>query len=389
MKKIVLLLPLTYILLTACSGQGNQQDNGKENGDSIQAPMNNNLANIQGGPQTIKVNGGGQAPDIMTLLKAFQEAMPNEAVELVLKHGENLADGTQYEDEDDWRVLVDRKKGYADLASMTDCDQMQAAIWKKKDGHRIFAVSLFQQHGDPQDRLCWYDYNPDTETLTAEKSPVDDFKPDVKPEAIDWILPMNGTTFEIYEYHVGFPRITHQYTWDGQQFHPGKNLIDDFTNSFNNRTESGNPSGWNYYTIIDLTGAGSRVLWLSEDKNPKVSTLLTPFKGQMYSIAELTEQSVENSLACYKLPPQGKDKLPTVRVTYRDLPGGYWHTIMQGDYVSYVISDLPNFAEGGRSLDIEGFGADDETTDILDVEGEFFMPEAKQWHKFEFCEEAP
>ena len=62
---------------------------------------------------------------------------------------------------------------------------------------------------------------------------------------------------------------------------------------------------------------------------------------------------------------------------------------MQGDYVSYVISDLPNFAEGGRSLDIEGFGADDETTDILDVEGEFFMPEAKQWHKFEFCEEAP
>ena len=194
---------------------------------------------------------------------------------------------------------------------------------------------------------------------------------------------------EIYEYQIGLPRITHQYSWDGQQFHQGKTLIDDFTNSFSNRDASAESSGWNYYAIIDLTGAGSRVLWLSEDKNPKISTLFTQFKGEMYSIAELTEQSVENSLAFCKLPPQGKEKLPTVRITYRDLPGGYWHTIMKGQYVSYVISDLPNFVEGGRSLDIEGFGADDETTDILNVEGEYFQPEIKQWHQFKFCEEAP
>ena len=383
-----LLIPFTCLLMMACGGQNsNPNTRESEQKDSSVQPLIN--TDPQDGSKSIKVKGGGQAPDVMTLLKAFQEAMPNEAVELVLKHGEKLADGAQYEDEDDWRVMVDRKKGYADLASETDCDQMQAAVWKRKNGHRFFAVSLFQQHGDPQNKLCCYDYDPDTETLSPEKSPVEDFIPDLKPQAINWNLPLNGTTLEIYEYHVGLPRITHQYTWDGQHFMPGKNLIDDFTNSFDNHTESKNPSGWNYYTIIDLTGAGSRVLWLSEDKNPKVSTLLIPFKGEMYAIAELTEQSVENSLACYKLPPQGKDKLPTVRVTYRDLPGGYWHSIITGDYLSYVISDLPNFAEGGRSIDIEGFGSDDETTDILDVEGEFFMPEAKQWHKFEFCEEAP
>ena len=65
MKKIVL-MPFACLLLMACGGQGNtSQNNENVNGDSTQAVMS---TDIQGGPQTIKVNGGGQAPDIMTLL---------------------------------------------------------------------------------------------------------------------------------------------------------------------------------------------------------------------------------------------------------------------------------------------------------------------------------
>lgn len=377
MKKMI--FPIACFLLMACGGQNNPKDT--EGKDSIvQGLMDNSLTENQGGPKTIKVKGGGQAPNVMTLLKAFNEAMPMPAVAMVLEHGEKLADGAQYESDDDWRVLVDRKNGYADLVSQTDIDQMQAAVWKRKNGHRLFGVSLFQQHNEPQNRLCWYDYDPATETMTAERGPEDDFKPDLRPQAIDWYLPMHGTTFELYEYHINLPRITHQYTWDGQQFHPGKTLIDEFR---------GSAGDWNYYAIIDVTGAGSRVLWLSKDKNPNICELFTEFKGEMHSIAELSEQSVEHSLGFTKLPPQGEKKLPTAIVTWRDLAGGYWHTVFQGDYLSYIITDLPNFAGGGgRSIDIEGFGAPDETTDILNEEGEPFTP-TPQWHKFEFQEEAP
>ena len=92
MRKILIMT--TCLLLIACSGQGNTQNNEKGNGDSVQNLMDNEETNVQGGPKTIKVKGGGEAPDVMTLLKAFQEAMPTNSVELVLKHGEKLADGT-------------------------------------------------------------------------------------------------------------------------------------------------------------------------------------------------------------------------------------------------------------------------------------------------------
>ena len=137
--------------------------------------VGNSDINAQWRKREIKVKGGSKAPSIMTLLKAFQGAMPTWSVGKVIKHGTQTPDGEQYQDAEEWSVLVDRKQGYADLSSDTDCNQVQACLWRKKDGHRFFAVSLYEQHTMPQHVLCWYDYNPDTETLTPEESPVDAF----------------------------------------------------------------------------------------------------------------------------------------------------------------------------------------------------------------------
>ena len=75
--------------------------------------------------KTIAVKGGGQTPDVMKLLKAFHNQFPTWVTEQVLRRAVGLKDGEQYVSDDDYRVLVDRRNGYVDLASETDIDQMQ------------------------------------------------------------------------------------------------------------------------------------------------------------------------------------------------------------------------------------------------------------------------
>ena len=183
--------------------------------------LQNSEVNSQWRTKTISVKNGGQSPDVIKLLRAFNEALPTWVVGEVLKQADHPAKGTRqsgtasiYEDEYDFRILIDRKNGYADLASETDINQMSACIWRKDNGHRIFAVSLYEQHDMPQNLLCWYDYDPQTQTMKPEKSPLDDFQPDVKGTPISWDLPMKGTDFTITEYFIGITNITHVYKWD-------------------------------------------------------------------------------------------------------------------------------------------------------------------------------
>ena len=151
--------------------------------------MDNADVNARWSKTTINVKNGGQAPDVVKLLRAFNEAMPTWVVREVLKQADHPAKGTRQsgtasiwdgKDEDDFRILIDKKNGYADLASQTDVDQMSACVWRKDNGHRIFAVSLYEQHGMPQHLLCWYDYDPQTQKMTPAKSPLETFEPDVK-----------------------------------------------------------------------------------------------------------------------------------------------------------------------------------------------------------------
>ena len=126
--------------------------------------MDNADVNARWSKTTINVKNGGQAPDVEKLLRAFNEAMPTWVVREVLKQTDHPAKGTRQsgtasiwdgKDEDDFRILIDKKNGYADLASQTDVDQMSACMWRKDNGHRIFAVSLYEQHVMPQHLLCW------------------------------------------------------------------------------------------------------------------------------------------------------------------------------------------------------------------------------------------
>ena len=138
--------------------------------------------NAQWFKTTIPVENGGQAPDVVKLLRAFHEAMPTWVTGEVLQQADHPAKGTRLsgtasiwdgKEDDDFRILVDRKNGYVDLESETDIDQMSACVWRKDNGHRIFAISLYEQHVMPQNLLCWYDYDPKTQKMTPAKGPLD------------------------------------------------------------------------------------------------------------------------------------------------------------------------------------------------------------------------
>ena len=353
---------------------------------SAQKTLDNSEVNSQWRTQKISVKNGGQTPDVVTLLRAFHQALPTWAVSQVLKQADHPAKGTRQsgtaaiwdgEEEDDYRILIDRRNGYADLASQTDIDQTAASVWRKDNGHRIFALSLFQQHGNPQNVLCWYDYDPQTQTMTPEKSPLDDFKPSAKGAFVAYELPMTGTDFNIIEYYPSLPAITHVYKWNRKQFLYNGVQMPDFeynlapdSKSTTRISESG--YAFSHYCLIDPTDSGSPMMAFCNFVEGEIGDLMLigEFKGNHVALGQKTRDGEKLNLF---YAPEAQNGNQQVAVVHRDMAGGLWYNILLGNLVQYVVCDLPNFAnpDEGRTVKITaGFGSDDETTEIINLLGD-------------------
>ena len=355
--------------------------------NSAQNTLDNSEVNSQWRTKRISVKDGGQTPDVVTLLRAFHQALPTWAVSQVLKQADHPAKGTRQsgtaaiwdgEEEDDYRILIDRRNGYADLASQTDIDQTAASVWRKDNGHRIFALSLFQQHGNPQNVLCWYDYDPQTQTMTPEKSPLDDFKPSAKGAFVAYELPMTGTDFNIIEYYPGLPNITHVYKWNRKQFLYNGVQMPDFeyklapdSKSTTRISESG--YAFSHYCLIDPTDSGSPMMAFCNFVEGEIGDLMLigEFKGSHVALGQKTRDGEKLNLF---YAPEAQNGNQQVAVVHRDMAGGLWYIILLGNLVQYVVCDLPNFAnpDEGRTVKITaGFGSDDETTEIINLLGDW------------------
>ena len=353
--------------------------------------------------KTISVKNGGQSPDVVTMLKAFHQALPSWVVGEVLKQAEHPSKDTRksgtasiLDTEDDYRILIDRKSGYVDLSSETDISQMEACVWRKDNGHRIFALSLYEQHDPIQNLLCWYDYDPTTQTMKPERSPLDDFKPAVPAAQLGWSLPRKGTDFTISEYYPGLPTITHVYYWDRRQFHKGDIRMPNFEYMPSVGSTHAEVAGhcyhvWSHYALVDLTGEGSPVLLLEERKDGEMKNriMLADYKGNLCVIATQTPDG--EKINVYQLPQRKNNK--RVAVQYRDMAGGYYYAILTGNNVMFTVSDLPNFSkasdEDTRVVSVEeGFGSDDETTDIIDQLGDWInLPSMLTWRRVTITDE--
>lgn len=165
----------------------------------------------------IKVKGGGKAPGVVTLTKAFNDVWKVYVVSGILKQAQDPKFTYKSDPEYDSEDIVDRKNGYMGVDSGgTDSDYMESCVWRCDNGHRLFAIRM----GGPTDPeievVCFYDYDPETETMTPVESPVDTFKP--KEEYYSYSLPRKGKDFIITEYILSDDsNLQHIYTFDGQK----------------------------------------------------------------------------------------------------------------------------------------------------------------------------
>lgn len=346
--------------------------------------------------KTIQVQNGGQAPDVMTLLRAFHKALPTWVVGQVLKQNDKPAKETRQEgsamiwenpdDDGELYILIDRRNGYACFSSATDVDQMSCCVWRKKDGHRIFAVSLYEQHDPVQNLLCWYDYDPKTQTMKAAKSPLDSYKKPFESMDIGWSLPRKGTDFLIFEYyHFLETPFVQVYSWDGQEHHHSKTQLGDFEYQCFGEGDWMKISerGFTQYALVDLDNSGSPVICLRKSGDePDHFTVLGEFKGKMQTVTVCDEATMLESIY-HVVPEAGKPWTDKDVVVYTsDFEHVHYYVVLQDGNIGYIVTSEP-----GGTPTKNGYGAKDESIDIIRAERAGNVSLAPQWKPLEIRKE--
>ena len=366
--------------------------------------LSNSEVNSQWRSKVIAVKDGGSAPGVMTLLRAFHQALPTWVVGEVLKQYDHPAKGTTRDgsmllfedhDEDDFRILIDPKNGYADYSSLTDVDQMECCVWRRTNGHRIFAVSLYEQHDPVQHLLCWYDYDPQTQTMKAERSPIDRYRKPYEHMDISWTLPMKGTDFVISEYYylsdADFKQV---YRWDGMEHRHAKTQITDFRYQCFGEGDwmQASEQGFTRYALVDIDHSGNPSLCLgkADDRN---WLIVDEFKGKMQTVTVNDEATMFESMY-HVVPEAGKPWTEKDVVVYTsDFEHVHYYVVMQGGNIGYIVTSEPDLGEEGqvaeRTPHKNGYGAKDESIDIIHAEHGADVFIKPQWKPFEFIEEEP
>lgn len=203
-------------------------------------------------------------PNIVQLMKAFQQTWPTYSGGELMKFAQLKA---KYDNND---KIVDLANGFV-LYSEDDPDSesdeiLQACVWNRSNGHRLFAVNL-HAFTNEIDVLCFYDFNPQTQTLTPEKSLSNLFKPSFTGYRYRVELPQKGKNLVVTE-HFGGLSIHHTYSWDGMKpVRPQITIekLDYYWSMFREEYYADDNQPFTKYTLIDVDFDGMPELWLSSD----------------------------------------------------------------------------------------------------------------------------
>lgn len=203
-------------------------------------------------------------PNIVQLMKAFQQTWPTYSGGELMKFAQSKA---KYDNND---KIVDLANGFV-LYSEDDPDSesdeiLQACVWNRSNGHRLFAVNL-HAFTNEIDVLCFYDFNPQTLTLTPEKSLSNLFKPSFTGYRYRVELPQKGKNLVVTE-HFGGLTIHHTYSWDGMKpVRPQITMekLDYFQSMFREEYFADDEHPFTQYTFVDIDFDGMPELWLSSE----------------------------------------------------------------------------------------------------------------------------
>ena len=232
---------------------------------TLSAQKTMSLDQVKSRWQTLNIKVNGSQTNIMQLVQAFQKTFPTYSGGELIKFSRSQK---PYDNND---KVVDLKNGYAlyseDNPDSENNEILQACVWKRSNGHSLFAVSL-HRFTPELEVLCFYDYNPKTRTLTPEKNLAKLFTPSFPGYRYRVYLPQNGKNLTVNEY-FGALVIEHAYSWDGMKPAHPQTTIEHFENlqaTFANHVFFADEHPLSRYTLVDIDHDGFPELWLSSDE---------------------------------------------------------------------------------------------------------------------------
>ena len=324
MKRTIFLLVLAMAVVCAMAGNGHTLEEIRDQWQS----------------RSIKVAKGGASPNVVQLLTAFNDVWGEYDVGRVLKCASNPRFTSMRDEELNEEIIVDRKNGYVCLDNGgTDSGFMQACVWRRDNGHRLFAIVLGQPVDPEIAFVCFYDYDPKTATMHPEKGPEQEFHPLGSGRYIGYSLPRKGKDFIISEYENNLEgNISHVFTWDGSRHHFSHISID-------------NPQiGYRWFStketqyLVEMTKIAFLTLpgqegpiYLLSDEEEEGMVAIAPYKSGIELIG-INDPITQHKLIFY----------PNAVVTQAEINDYTSYTFIKDGLVWQVITEYPTLGQNGQ-----------------------------------------
>lgn len=152
-----------------------------------------------------------------TLLRRFDETWPTWSIKNVRDVIAKGLSKAVLDKETGYTVINDAKNGYVETYDLgTDGEYMSACIWRRNNGHKLLAINLGQPTDPEIEFVCFYDYNPQTKTLTPEPNVLGKWNRIEPSEKLSYKLPHVGKELLITEGNID-ANYTHHFEWDGMR----------------------------------------------------------------------------------------------------------------------------------------------------------------------------
>ncbi len=151
------------------------------------------------------------------LLEAFHKTWPTYVTRDACKVMEQGLSHKVLGPEAGYQVTIDATNGYAEVDDDgTDGLYMQACIWNRSNGHKLFAIMIGKPTDPELEVVCFYDYDAKAKRLTPEPQILSDFHRQSDNSQISHKLPRKGKELVIIEYDLPIV-FAHHFAWNGMQ----------------------------------------------------------------------------------------------------------------------------------------------------------------------------
>ena len=149
------------------------------------------------------------------MLERFDQTWPTSAVGDVCQVMQLGVAKKVLDQNDGYTEEVDAKNGYVEsYTEGSNRQSMQACVWRRSNGHRLFAVVISQPVDPEMEIICFYDYDPQKHRLTPEPNAIGDWLDRTARGDYSFTLPREGKELRIFDSR---DQLMHHFKWDGMR----------------------------------------------------------------------------------------------------------------------------------------------------------------------------